>query len=162
MRQESIYQSEREWHERGGRILKPLKGACASEEVVSLMNAGPRTGCLRQRGRGGHLVILLLLATLSASAHAILKESLPAPHSVVSGPDIEIRLRFNSRIDAGHSRVYLDGGSHPQQIEISRQAAPDTLLGHAKNVTAGEYRIQWQILAVDGHITRGEVPFTVR
>jgi hypothetical protein len=81
---------------------------------------------------------------------------------VVSGPDITIRLKFNSRIDAAHSHLYLDGGSHSQQIEIAGNAAPDTLLGQAKKLTAGEYRIEWQVLAVDGHITRGEVPFTVR
>lgn len=106
--------------------------------------------------------VVCLLIALPVNGHAILKESLPAPHSVVSGQNLTIRLRFNSRIDASHSRLYLEGGSHSQSIEIVRPAAPDMLLGHAKNMPAGEYRIQWQVLAVDGHITRGEVPFTVR
>jgi hypothetical protein len=106
--------------------------------------------------------VVCLLIALPANGHAILKDSIPAPHSVVSGTDIIISLKFNSRIDAAHSRLYLDGGKHSQQIEIAPQAAPDTLLGQAKNMAAGNYRIQWQVLAVDGHITRGEVPFTVR
>jgi methionine-rich copper-binding protein CopC len=25
----------------------------------------------------------------------------------------------------------------------------------------GEYRLRWQVLASDGHITRGEIPFAV-
>jgi methionine-rich copper-binding protein CopC len=25
----------------------------------------------------------------------------------------------------------------------------------------GDYRLRWQVLAYDGHITRGEIPFTV-
>jgi copper resistance protein C len=25
----------------------------------------------------------------------------------------------------------------------------------------GSYSVRWQVLAIDGHITRGDVPFTV-
>jgi methionine-rich copper-binding protein CopC len=28
-------------------------------------------------------------------------------------------------------------------------------------LAAGAYRLRWQVLASDGHITRGEIPFTV-
>jgi methionine-rich copper-binding protein CopC len=31
------------------------------------------------------------------------------------------------------------------------------VLGHAP----GKYRIRWQVLALDGHITRGDIPFIV-
>jgi hypothetical protein len=27
--------------------------------------------------------------------------------------------------------------------------------------TPGAYVVRWQVLAIDGHITRGDVPFTV-
>jgi methionine-rich copper-binding protein CopC len=27
---------------------------------------------------------------------------------------------------------------------------------------AGAWRVRWQVLAVDGHITRGDIPFTLR
>jgi methionine-rich copper-binding protein CopC len=26
---------------------------------------------------------------------------------------------------------------------------------------SGAYRLRWQVLAVEGHITRGDIPFTV-
>ncbi len=126
------------------------------------MNARLRIDYCRRQRRKVTLAVLCLLATIPAIAHAILRESSPAPHSIVSGPDIMIRLKFNSRIDAAHSRLYLAIGSQSRDVKITAQAGPDTLLGQAKAVTAGEYRIQWQVLAVDGHITRGEVPFTVR
>jgi methionine-rich copper-binding protein CopC len=29
------------------------------------------------------------------------------------------------------------------------------------HLAPGNYTIRWQVLAVDGHITRGDVPFTV-
>jgi methionine-rich copper-binding protein CopC len=107
-------------------------------------------------------LFILFFVALPLSAHAILKECVPAPNSVVSGPDIHIRLKFNSRVDAARSRIYLAGGSSSRPLGISAQPEPDTLLSGAQNISAGEYRIRWQVLAVDGHITRGEVPFTVR
>jgi hypothetical protein len=107
------------------------------------------------------LALALLAVAIPASAHAILKESVPAAHAVVSGGNVEIRLKFNSRIDAAHSHLSLAGPSGDQNLEIDKKADPELLIGQAKDVKAGEYRIQWQVLAVDGHITRGEVPFTV-
>ena len=104
----------------------------------------------------------LVFTAIPLSAHAILKQSTPAPRAVVSGPNIIIRLRFNTRIDAAHSRIYLADGSKSRPLDITAQPEPGTLLSGAKNVSAGEHRILWQVLAVDGHITRGEVPFTVR
>lgn len=103
-----------------------------------------------------------VLLAVPLSGHAILKESVPAPNSVVRGPSINIRLKFNARVDAAHSRIYLADGSTSRPLAITGQPEPDTVLSGAKNVPAGEHRIRWQVLAVDGHITRGEVPFTVR
>jgi hypothetical protein len=107
-------------------------------------------------------VFTLILMALPLSGHAILKESVPAPHSVIPGPSINIRLQFNTRVDATHSRIYLAEGSTSRLLGITAQPQPGTLLSGAQDVPAGEHRILWQVLAVDGHITRGEVPFTVR
>jgi hypothetical protein len=107
-------------------------------------------------------VVAYLLAALPLNGHAILKEATPAAHSVVSGPNISIRLKFNSRIDAARSRLYLNSGSHAEPVKISGQETQNTLLATITDVKPGEYRIHWQVLALDGHITDGEVPFTVR
>jgi len=40
--------------------------------------------------------------------------------------------------------------------------AADILSATANDLKPGEYQLRWQVLAVDGHITRGEIPFTVR
>jgi copper resistance protein C len=95
-------------------------------------------------------------------AHAVLLESSPALKGSVSGPDVPLKLRFNVRIDSARSRLTLvrpDGSS--QALEVNKQAPPDTLLANATGLMPGEYRLRWQVLAADGHITRGEIPFTV-
>jgi methionine-rich copper-binding protein CopC len=103
-----------------------------------------------------------LLIVAPADAHAILLESTPTLKSVVSGPDVAIKLRFNVRIDALRSRLTLirpDGSS--QALELSKQTPADTLAASASGLAAGDYRLRWQVLASDGHITRGEIPFSV-
>ena len=104
-----------------------------------------------------------LIFAVSVSAHAVLLESNPSLKSIVSGPDIPVKLRFNVRIDASRSRLTLvapDGSM--QTLEISQAASPDTLSTEAKGLAPGEYRLRWQVLASDGHITRGEIPFNVK
>jgi len=103
-----------------------------------------------------------LLSVPPAAAHAVLLESSPAQKSAVSGPDVPIKLRFNVRIDALRSRltlIRLDGSA--QALELSKRSPADTLSAEATGLAAGAYRLRWQVLASDGHITRGEIPFTV-
>jgi copper resistance protein C len=114
-------------------------------------------------------VVFLFLAVsvsfLSASsllAHAVLVESSPALKSSVAGPDVPLKLRFNVRIDAARSRLTLvnpDGTS--QTLEISKQDSPEIISAEAKGLHPGLYRLRWQVLASDGHITRGEILFNV-
>jgi hypothetical protein len=43
---------------------------------------------------------------------------------------------------------------------IDPEGPPD-LLTSTVTLVPGAYVLRWQVLAVDGHITRGDVPFTV-
>jgi methionine-rich copper-binding protein CopC len=111
----------------------------------------------------GLLALFLIMgATTSLWAHAILKESTPKLNSSVKGPDFAITLRYNVRIDGGRSRVRLvspDGTV--STLKLADQASPDTLQTHAAGLKPGAYKLQWQVLASDGHMSRGEIPFTV-
>ncbi len=95
-------------------------------------------------------------------AHAILMESKPALHSAVKGPDVAIWLRFNVRIDGSRSRVQLvapDGSL--QTLALAQQSSPDILQSQASGLKPGAYKLLWNVLASDGHMSKGEVPFTV-
>lgn len=98
----------------------------------------------------------------SLHAHAILLESSPAVHATVAGPDLAIRMRFNVRVDVIRSRftlVYPDTIARP--LSLDKQQAPDTILSRVSGLVPGAYSIRWQVLAPDGHISRGEIPFKV-
>jgi copper resistance protein C len=113
------------------------------------------------------ILILLTIVLIGgfprpAWAHAILMESKPALHSSVKGPGVAIWLRFNVRIDGSRSRLHLLGPDGSQQtLPLAKQANPDILQSQAGGLKPGAYRLQWQVLASDGHISRGEVAFTV-
>lgn len=101
-------------------------------------------------------------AAAPAAAHAIILKAEPAAGSSVAGPKVGILLQYNSRIDAQRSRLILDlpDGSK-RALTILPQASLDVLAATADNVPPGGYRLRWQVLSTDGHITRGEVPFRV-
>jgi methionine-rich copper-binding protein CopC len=97
----------------------------------------------------------------AAFAHAILEDStLVAGATVPAGP-LDLQFRFNSRIDRTRSRLMVVRPDHSRSIvPIMPNTAPDVIRCHL-DLTPGDYVIRWQVLAVDGHITRGEVPFVV-
>jgi copper resistance protein C len=98
-----------------------------------------------------------------ALAHAHLESSTPAANATVQGPNVAIELRFNSRVDGQRSTLGIEiaGGSGKASLVHDSQRSENTLNAHA-TLRPGHYVIQWQALATDGHITRGEIPFTVQ
>lgn len=113
--------------------------------------------------RSGFVIVLAMVLMRQAAAHAILVEEFPAANSVVNGPNVPLKLRFNVRIDALRSRLVLslpDGSS--RELKITPQDSPEILAAQADNLEPGAYRLHWQVLASDGHITQGDVLFQVK
>ena len=110
------------------------------------------------------LMLFALLLPLPAAAHAILMESQPPPQSTLPPGPTHLVLRFNSRIDQPRSRLELRGGPAgraPTSIKLTPSSSPDTLVADTA-LPPGDWVLRWQVLAVDGHITRGDVPVTVK
>lgn len=96
-----------------------------------------------------------------ANAHAILLDSQPAARATVPPGPTSIVLRFNSRVDHARSRLALRTGGAETAFPIDPASVADGLAASA-TLAPGDYVMRWQVLAVDGHITRGDIPFTVR
>jgi copper resistance protein C len=115
----------------------------------------------------GLIAVLLLawtaLEPMPASAHAIVISSSPADGAVLASGDAPVVLRFNSRIDHERSRLSLitpDGST--AVLPIGPGASTDRLVARLVGLQPGQYRLRWQVLALDGHITRGDIPFAVK
>ena len=103
----------------------------------------------------------LLAAAYPALAHAILLESQPALRGSVRPGAVAVVFRFNSRVDARRSRVLLIRADKSETVLPILPNAPDDQILAQTDLPPGSYTLRWQVLAVDGHITRGDVPFTV-
>ena len=112
------------------------------------------------------IIAIALVATISvreAAAHAVLFEATPARNSTVSGSSVAVKLRFNVRVDAGRSRlalVYPGGSLH--NLQVKPQQPADVVAADVSNLEPGQYDLKWQVLASDGHVTQGDIPFAVK
>lgn len=111
-------------------------------------------------------LIALPALTRQAAAHAVVVASEPAAGAALATLPRRLVLRFNSRIDHARSRLLLVG---PEGAQVPLDPVPEvepTLLeaelSPEARLTPGAWRLRWQVLAVDGHITRGDVPFTLQ
>jgi methionine-rich copper-binding protein CopC len=121
---------------------------------------------LSSRSTAGIFFIMTLLFAASprlALAHAVLVSSTPQKNVSVSGPEITISLKYNSRVEGARSSLSLlkpDGSV--EKVGGITQPSPDVVAATAHALAKGAYILRWQVLSSDGHITRGEVPFHVK
>ena len=109
------------------------------------------------------LTLVLGVAGMHLEGHAILKSSSPATGASVTQPDMSVTLTFNVRVDAARSKLQLlMPDASTVELPIVKSPSPDMLISKLPGLKPGAYTIRWQVLAPDGHISRGEIPFTVR
>ncbi len=113
------------------------------------------------------IVAALALATAAlapglAQAHAVVVKAQPALDQQVASGALAIRLEFNARIDKERSKLQLtapDGSKADLKMDL--EGEPNVITATTPALTPGAYSLRWQVLAIDGHITRGDIPFTV-
>lgn len=101
------------------------------------------------------------VASLSASAHAILVDSTPKPNGTLAAGHVQLVLKYNSKIDQHRSRLTLVKSDKSETALTIATDSKNNELDTTADLTPGTYTVRWQALALDGHITRGDLPFTV-
>jgi len=76
-------------------------------------------------------------------------------------PPSTAELRFNSRIEPGLTRVSLVEGRRRTALKVSKESVIDRIIVPLPPLSPGVYSIVYKVLAVDGHVTKGSVQFTV-
>ena len=112
----------------------------------------------------------LLLALLLAGAaghlalHFSLSKSEPAAEAMVAPPD-ELRLWFTQAPQDNSMSIRLLAGD---AVVETGPAIPDSeddrvySVAVRRTLEEGGYNIAWRAMAADGHVVRGEIPFTVQ
>jgi methionine-rich copper-binding protein CopC len=102
------------------------------------------------------------LAAAPAWAHAVIVSASPTAEQHVPAGKLAIRIEFNSRIDKKRSRLQLSAPAGDKtDVAIDPAGEPNIVTGTTGDLAPGAYVLRWQVLATDGHITRGDIPFTV-
>ncbi|WP_158753975.1 copper resistance CopC family protein [Dyella sp. S184] len=115
------------------------------------------------RHRFGILLFIAACAftSMSVSAHAILVDSTPKPNGTLPAGHVALTFKYNSKIDQSRSRLTLIRPDHSETVLPIASDSRLNELDSGAELAPGAYVIRWQALALDGHITRGDVPFTV-
>ena len=111
------------------------------------------------------LLVLLLTGALDHLAlHFSLRGSEPAAEATVAPPE-ELRLWFTQAPQDNSISVRLMARD---AVVETGPAIPDSeddkvySVGVGQTLEEGGYRIAWRAMAADGHVVRGEIPFTVQ
>jgi copper resistance protein C len=101
-------------------------------------------------------------AAAPAAAHAVIVSASPTANEHVTPGKVPVRIEFNARIDKERSRLQVTASAGDKtDIPIDQAGEPNIVAGTTADLTPGAYVLRWQVLAIDGHITRGDIPFVV-
>ncbi|WP_353142829.1 CopC domain-containing protein YobA [Enterobacter sp.] len=105
------------------------------------------------------------MMTSSALAHAHLKHPIPAADSVISAPQA-LTLHFSEGIEPGFSGVVVTDAQ--KQVIKTGTATRDEknkaqlTVPLEQTLTSGTYQVDWHVVSVDGHKTKGSYHFSVK
>lgn len=107
------------------------------------------------------LAMGLLLPQL-ALAHAHLQQSVPAANSAGPAP-AQLQLQFNEGIELAFSSVQLlnAAGKPVALAKLAAGTEPGRVQVALPPLPVGSYRVEWAVLSVDGHRSKGHFQFVV-
>ncbi|WP_134685450.1 copper resistance CopC/CopD family protein [Brevibacillus migulae] len=120
---------------------------------------------MRQRGIAHFLwlfsMLALLLCPTIADAHAYIDQSTPIQESEIEESPTQIRVQFSESINTNLSTLtLLDAAGNT--IPGTKEGMGDNgLVLHIKPLEDGVYKVVWQVLSVDTHVTEGSYRFAV-
>lgn len=96
------------------------------------------------------------------SAHAYLSHSTPLQDAELQASPEAIKLTFTEKIDSKLSSVTLTKASDGSSIAGKLSADGEMTLVYAiPKLESGEYKVVWQVLSLDTHITDGSFRFAI-
>ena len=107
-------------------------------------------------------IAALLLSCLSGTAwaHPAYKDSDPKAGATVPSPPTELWVEFTESIEDGYVHVYDPCGERVDHGEPERNLTNDRITVGTHGDKAGAYRVEWEVLGSDSHVTRGEFSFS--
>jgi methionine-rich copper-binding protein CopC len=106
-------------------------------------------------------LLLALLGTAAARAHAFLDHANPLVGSTVATAPHEVSLWFTQNIEAAFSAVEVSDAKGARVDQGKAQISGNAMRVGLKPLAPGTYRVRWHVLSVDTHKTEGNFTFRV-
>lgn len=110
-------------------------------------------------------LLLVFFFSSLALAHAHPKSTSPAAGSVIESKPTIVSILFNSQIEPAFSTLTVVD-QHKKQVNAGKaivdQNNPYLLKTQIPALPAGNYQVNWSVVALDGHHTQGQYSFTVK
>ncbi|MEO6800860.1 MAG: copper resistance protein CopC [Rhodanobacter sp.] len=112
------------------------------------------------------VLVLGLVASPHASAHAFPDSSSPHAGQVLSSSPGQVQVTFDSEIEPVFSTLIVKNAAGTAVSTGKGEVAPSNhVLLHTslpKSLPPGKYVVYWSVVAHDGHHTEGHFPFTLQ
>lgn len=118
------------------------------------------------RTAGALALLLSVFAAPSALAHAHLKHQYPAADAAVVAAPQALTLNFSEGIEPKFSGVTVRGDKE-QVVKLGKAKraendATQLIIPLEQSLTPGTYTVEWHVVSVDGHKTKGSYHFSVK
>ncbi len=109
----------------------------------------------------GAILSLLLLATGSAHAHAMLDHAEPRVGNKVATAPSEVTLWFTQKLEPSFSGITVTDPSGKRADTGKPRVSGNQISVSLRPGGAGTYHVNWRVLSVDTHTTNGSFTFQV-
>jgi methionine-rich copper-binding protein CopC len=114
-----------------------------------------------------HVSVVLALVAATwwpGTAHAqpmSALDSFPVVNQVMDRSATSFAIRFDGPIDHARSRLTLVTPLGVRALRARLNSRPNTLFSAVGALAPGNYQLQWEVMAMNGTISRGSIPFSV-
>ena len=106
-------------------------------------------------------ILLLLLATGDAYAHAMLDHAEPRVGNKVSAAPRAVTLWFTQKLEPAFSNITVTN-SKGERVDVGKtRVSGNQMSVSLRAAGTGTYRVNWRVLSVDTHRTEGSFTFQV-
>jgi copper resistance protein C len=109
----------------------------------------------------GLILLLLLFATGSARAHALLDHAEPRVGNKVATAPHEVTLWFTQKLESAFSTITVTNSAGERVDTGKTRVSGNQMAVSLRSGGAGTYHVTWRVLSVDTHTTNGNFTFQV-
>ena len=109
----------------------------------------------------GIILLLLLLATNDARAHAFLDRAEPRVGNTVATAPREVTLWFTQKLEPAFSTITVTNAAGQRVDTGKARVSGSQMTVSLRSGGPGTYHVTWRVLSVDTHTTDGNFSFQV-